>query len=196
MKGSINHKASVFSARKVRNAMLRDFLAADDATERLNGDALFGGIERPIAIAILTAMYQGLGVKMNEEGRGKVKGALDILEGDDIASAAGLWKPLKVTPAILALACFKLKGTPGYPPNSADVRVACEAARDTLLQAYIAAHKVRDKVVMANAILLEFDYAEWERPWLLPVYLPMRSRMLEMLCSYSDSFEAEARSRD
>ena len=148
--GLDHHKASVFAARQVRNVGLCDFLAADAATRQLS-NALSGGIERPVAIAMLTALYRRLGEKMNEEGKGKVEGAMYMLESDDIGRASGLWKPIEVTPAILALACLKLINTSVYSPKPAEVRAACEEARNTLWQAYRVADKLFKQVCKADA---------------------------------------------
>ena len=66
-----------------------------------------------------------------------------------------------------------------YAPKPAKVRAACEEASKALEQAHKAAVEFREKLLKADAILLEFDYAEWSRPWLLPAYHPALVRMLE-----------------
>ena len=58
------------------------------------------------------------------------------------------------------------------------MRVACEEAKKAVWNAYHGAAQVCNQVSKADAILLEFDYAEWERPWLLPQYRPALAMML------------------
>ena len=135
-------ETSVPTARMIRNERLADFLQADAAAVTLF-HARAQTLERAIAIDMLTGLYRALGVKAGDETEAMVEGALSVLLSNDIALASELWRPLKLSPAILSLACRKLIATAIYQPKPAEVHAACEDAGNNLLWAYQAADELR-----------------------------------------------------
>jgi hypothetical protein len=177
----------VAAAIKVRTEeRLREFLEADVAASMLFL-ASNEKLQRPTAVAMVTALYHALGMRLGDETAGLLEGSLDMFEVDEIGRASGLWEPLKVTPATLSLACRKLITTAIYPPKPAELRAACKEAGDNLLWAYQAADELRDSVRKADAVLLHFaPHEEWERPYLTPRLRPALARMLELHDAYGD----------
>ena len=172
-------ETSVPTARMIRNERLADFLQADAAAVTLF-HARAQTLERAIAIDMLTGLYRALGVKAGDETEAMVEGALSVLLSNDIALASELWRPLKLSPAILSLACRKLIATAIYQPKPAEVHAACEDAGNNLLWAYQAADELREYVRRADAVLLQFAPDEWRQPYQTPQYRPALARMLEL----------------
>ena len=175
-----HRKDYVQTAIRVRNERLSEFVQADEARGTLYCAMMMESLEKPVGIAMVTALYHAVGVKLGDETAGMVAGVLDMLEGDEIGRASGLWEPLNVTPAILALASRKLITTSVFPPKPAELRTACKEARDKLFWAQKAADETCEIARKADAVLLEFHRDEWERPWLLPQYRPLLARMLSL----------------
>jgi hypothetical protein len=91
---------------------------------------------------------------------------LDLLEGDDIASASELWRPVNATPAALALACRKLIATSKYVPKPAEVLDAVREAQTELESAKQRCQEVIELLQIADAVMLEFaPREEWIQPW-------------------------------
>jgi hypothetical protein len=165
-----------------RNERLGDFLAA----ERIVDLSVFHKVKRGTAVAMITTLYRSMGAKAGEETAGMLAGALDMIESDDIGEATGLWEPLEVSEVALAIACRKLIATTKFKPQPAELRAACKEAMDVLIFTRDAADRVFETVRRADAILLEFNHAEWERPWRTPQYRPMLAHMLELHDTFGD----------
>jgi hypothetical protein len=178
---SLQHRSGfVATAITVRSdERLAKFLEADLA-DRTLCKALHERLDGAVASKMLSALYRRLGVKAGDETTGLLEGSLDSFGSDDIGRASGLWRPLEVSPAVLALACRKLINTAIYPPKPAEVRAACKEAHDKLFFAQQGAESVVEQVRKADAILLEFAHEQWEQPWLMPQYRPALPRMLEL----------------
>jgi hypothetical protein len=190
MNWSLPHRAhAVCTAKHVRDNTLADFPRANAVARALSWDVHRPNIEQTDAYKMLSALYRRMGVKKSDESQGLLEGSLDMFASDDIGRASGLWKPLNASPAILALACRKLIATAIYPPKPAEVRAACEEARDLLSSAERVADRLVEDVRKADAILLQFDYDEWQRPWLTPQHRPALARMLELHSIYGDESE-------
>jgi hypothetical protein len=190
MNWSLPHRAhAVCTAKHVRDNTLADFLQADAVVGGLCWDARRPRIEQSDAHKLLSALYRRLGMKAGDEMAGLLEGALDMLCGDEIGEASGLWKPLGVSPAILALACRKLIATAIYPPKPAEVRAACKEAADMISSAERVADRLVEDVRKADAILLQFSYDEWERLWIMPQHRPALARMLKFHSTYGDESE-------
>jgi hypothetical protein len=159
-----------------RNKLLRYFNAADQAHNLIayNNHA---GIERNIAAAMISAMLGALGAKGDKEALG---GMIELIEGDAVARATGLWQPLNVTPTILAIACRKLIATSKYVPKPVELAEACREAGGEVARAERYCEELADHVRRCDAMLLEFAPAQWREPYRLPQYETVVQRMLEL----------------
>src|SRR5262249_34244995 len=124
------------------------------------------------------------------EGGEEIAGMLGMIEGTDDPSLAGFWQPMRLSPAGLALACRSLNATATFTPKPSELRAACRKAENNLRWAEEAADQLVDFVRRCDAVLLEFDHAEWERPYLTPAYRPVLGRMLELHAVYGDGSKA------
>jgi hypothetical protein len=189
---NVGSRAAALRSTRSRSVVLRstkslaDFGRANAASLILY-QASFQSLDRKVASAMVGAMLGGFGAKAD---RDVLVAMLDMLEGDEVAIASGLWQPLQVSPAALALACRKLIATATYPPRPGELYAACREARNHLNWAHAAADELVDFVRRTDALLLEFDHAEWERPYLTPQYQPILQRMLELHDIYGDGTEA------
>ena len=120
---SIGHSAGMVPLLiEHRGKFLPLFSRADAASEILSL-AMYQQPDRPMIKAMVGALLGAFGVKADKDLLG---GMVDMLEGDEIAIASGLWKPLNVSPVGLALACRKLIATsPPYPPKPPELYEAC-----------------------------------------------------------------------
>jgi hypothetical protein len=149
-------------------------------------------LTRQTTLAMLTALYAGLGAKRDDE---MFMATLDMFESDDIARALwdleyevsnGVgdvrkrWVPSNVTPAALALACRTLIATSVFPPKPAELRNACIDAARSFGLAYGRASEFCDMVAQVDAILLMNAHEQWERPYLSEQARPVLQRMLKM----------------
>jgi hypothetical protein len=162
-------------------------------------------LDRNMASAMVGAMLSAFGAKADAD---VLAGMLDMLEGgDEIAGMLGmygsedegaesegiladLWQPLELSAAGLALACRSLIASAKFTPKPAELRAACRKAENHLRSAADVADALVDFVRRCDAVLLEFDHAEWERPYLTPEYRPILERMLELHAIYGDDSEA------
>ena len=150
--------------------------------------AMYQQPNREMIKAMVGALLGAFGVKADKDLLG---GMVDMLEGDEIAIASGLWKPLHVSPVGLALACRKLIATsPPYPPKPPELYEACREAENSLGLAQQAADKVVDFVRRCDAVLLEFAHDEWERPYQTPEFRPLLPRMLDLHATWGDGSRA------
>jgi hypothetical protein len=150
-------------ARAERNKWLSRFAAADQAYLVLFHE-LQGAVGRKLAIAMIGALLRALGGKADRDDD-LLDGAVDLLAGDDVAAASGLWEPLRATPATLALGCRMLVATSKFVTKPAEIADACRKARSQLKCAMNAADGLRGYVRRCDALLLQFDREEWARPY-------------------------------
>jgi hypothetical protein len=171
----------------LRDKWLEQFADADlaaGALERIS----WAGIDRNLAIDMLTTLYRSLGAKPDD---GSLAAAIDMFESDALGVASGLWRPMNVTPAMLALACRSLINTCIFPPKPAELRNACREADRAIGYACAAATNFREQVVEVDALLLMQAHDDWERPYLTERYRPILERMLYLhFCSdfYDDKY--------
>jgi len=182
---SLGHSETfVPTARTVRTERLAEFLAADAAAQMLF-NARLQKLERPVAVEMISTLFSAIGIKPGEDSAGMLAGSLDMIESDEIARASGLWRPLAVSPAILALACRKLIATAKWV-KPCELRVACDEAGTNLMWAQQAADGLVDYVRRADAILLAFAPDEWRVPYQTPQFRPVLELMLEKHEIYGD----------
>jgi hypothetical protein len=157
-------------------------------------------VDRGTAIDMVTAMLGAVGAKGDRE---LMLGMLDMLESAPVAEAydmgstmfetggrqrfeeqaqAGeLWLPVEVSAASLALACRHLIGTFRYGQlRPADLHKACRQAGSKLKSALNTCNDLIDFVRRCDAVLLQFDRAEWERPYRALEYHGHLMRLLEL----------------
>jgi hypothetical protein len=121
---------------------LGEFARADEA-EQVLCRAIGESLKHKVAGALVGSMLTGFGAKAVDKFM--IASMVDLLiEGDDIASASELWRPVKASPAILALACRKLIATSTFPPRPAELLAACREASYTLNSAMRAAEDLVD----------------------------------------------------
>lgn len=133
-------------------------------------------VPRQLAIDMLSALLGAFGAKAD---RDIMLGMLDMLEGAELADATELWSPLRVSPVVLALACRQLIATATFPPRAAELHNACGEANYTLGRAQGRCESLLGHVRRCDALLLEFDHTEWQRPYLQnPQYRPVQQRLL------------------
>lgn len=169
-----------------RRKYIRDFWPADRAYLIL-GRKVQESLDRKSAAAMIAAMLGGFGAKTDKD---VLIAMLDMIEGDEIAIASGLWQPLHLSPAGLALACRQLIATAKFVPKPAELHAACREAQNRLHWAHDAADKLVDFVRRCDAVLLQFDHDEWEKPYLTPKDQPVLQRMLDLHDIYGDGSDA------
>jgi hypothetical protein len=171
-----------------RRANLLPLFGQANATALSLAQALCERVDHKLASAMVGQLLAGFGAKPD----GDVLAAMiGMLQGDELAIASGLWQPLHVSPAALALACRKLIAT-GLPywPKPPELYAACRDAGNHLRWAYETADKLVDFLRLCGVLLLEFDHEEWERPYLTPQYRPILQRMLELHGIFGDGSDA------
>jgi hypothetical protein len=169
-------KGMISYASKGRNKLLAKFGPAVSACEVLT-DVLYANLDRKVATAMVSTLLGAFAAKADMD---VLTGMLDMLEGNEIADASGLWRSVQTSPAVLALACRKLIASNTFTPKAAELREACREAYCSLLWASEAAHELADFTRRCDVLLLEFDHKEWERPYLTPQYRPILAKMLEL----------------
>ena len=175
-------KGMVSYATKGREKLLARFGPAVSASEVLAG-ALEVNLDRKVATAMVGTLLGAFAAKADMD---LLAGMIDVLEGNEIADASGLWRSVQTSPAVLALACRKLIASNKFTPKAAELREACHEAYCSLLWAYEAAKELIDFTRRCDVLLLEFDHKEWERPYLTPQYRPILAKMLELHRSEGD----------
>jgi hypothetical protein len=163
-------------AGEMRNKLLPYFVAANQAHNLIAANNSIG-IERKIAVAMVSAMLGALGAKGDKEALG---GMIELIEGDAVARATGLWQPLNLTPAILAIACRKLIATSKFVPKPTELADACREAGREVARAECFCDELVDSVRRSDALLLEFAPDQWRAPYQLPQYQAIVQRMLEL----------------
>jgi hypothetical protein len=134
-------------------------------------------VGRDVAIDMLTALLGAFGAKGDPE---IMLGMLDMLESGTIGEATQMWLPVRMSPVGLALACRQLIATSVHVPRAAELHQACRKAERTLGDAYGICKNLITLVRRCDALLLQFDHAEWEKPYLTPQYRPILPRMLQL----------------
>ena len=119
-----------------RSRHLGEFLVRADQAEQLLSKVLAEPLKTKTAAAMVGALLTAFGMRAN---RFVIAGMVDLLEGDDVAVASELWRPVRASPASLALACRKLMATSTFPPRPAELLAACREANYTLTIAMRAA---------------------------------------------------------
>ena len=163
---------------------MKKFAAADNARTVLF-HAGYQQVDRATAALMVAALLGTFGAKSDKD---LLAGMLDMLEGDEIAIASGLWHPLRVTPAMLAIACRKLIATATFPPRPAELYAACREASRSLRSAHDACDGLCDYVRRLDAVLLQFAPEQWREPYLTAQYRPIVQRMLSLHECFGDGF--------
>jgi hypothetical protein len=145
-----------------------------------------GVVGRDVAIDMLTAMLGAFGAKGDRE---VMLGMLDMLESGTIGETTEMWLPVRVSPVGLALACRQLIATSIHVPRAAELHQACRKAESTIGEAIGRSEDLVDFVRRCDALLLQFDHAAWEAPYLTPQYRPILERMLDLHRIYGDGSE-------
>jgi hypothetical protein len=179
-------KGMISYASKGREKLLAKFGLAVSASEVL-ANVLYANLDRKVATVMVSALLGAFAAKADMD---VLTGMLDMLEGNEIADASGLWRSVQTSPAVLALACRKLIASNTFTPKAAELREACREAYCSLLWAFEAAHELVDFTRRCDVLLLEFDHKEWERPYLTPQYRPILAKMLELHRSEGDGSDA------
>jgi hypothetical protein len=184
------HSAGMAShLRERRDRLLPLFMRAEAASSILL-DAYSEKLDRKTASAMVGALLAGFGAKPDPD---VLAAMLDALEGgEELAGMTGmiegadqqLWRPTRVSPASLALACKGLVATATFPPRAAELLAACRKTDMRLMWAQEACEKLVDYVRRCDAVLLEFDLAGWARPY--AENRPVLERMLRLHDIYGD----------
>jgi hypothetical protein len=175
-------------AQEQRAKYLPQFASADAGRLALR-DARRESLDRATAVEIVGAILAAFGAKADKD---LLAAMIDVLEGNEIARASGLWQPVDLSPAVLALARCKLIATKEFPPRPAELHAACLEASKALREADAVCDEMANCVQRCDAVLLEFAHDEWRRPYLMPQYRPLLPRMLELhdICGDgSDDFD-------
>jgi hypothetical protein len=167
----------VLKAREWRNRWLSIFDEADRARCALGIEIIERRVDPEMASAMVGAMFDAVGAKWDEK---LLAGILDMISADEIGAMTGLWEPLKLSPAMLALGCRKAAYTLKFNIKPADVRECFIEARSCMVRAKRAAEDICRFVVRCDAVLLQFDHSEWERPYQTPEYRALLPRMLTL----------------
>jgi len=180
-----HRKEHVTLAKEERDRLIKKFGGACDAHRMLN----LASRESPDhdqAAAMVADLLGAYGQKIE---RRMLAGMLAVLGGDRIA-VSGLWKPTNISVASLGLACLTLLTNNKFLPKPAELHAACIEAHRLLKQAEQAAKDLVDHVRRCDAVLLDFDHDEWERPYLTPEFAPILRRMLDLHIMQGDGSEA------
>lgn len=190
------HSANIARFVRERRERLLPLFGKADAAAPILAQARCEWLDRKTSSAMITSMLGAFGAKPDPD---VLAGHLDLLEGgDEIAvmlgmhggegndAVARLWQPLQLSPVVLALACRALIASATFTPKPAELRAACMKAECHLKWGQEAAEKLVDYVRRVDAVLLEFDHNEWERPYLTPTFRPLLPRMLELHEIYGD----------
>jgi hypothetical protein len=167
-------------ASEIRSLMLPRFADVDRAACALFTELSVRELQHADAVAMVTALFRGLGMKAGDDSKGLLAGCIDMLRSDAIGLTTGLWKPLGATPVVLALAVRKMFQTTKFPPKPCELREVCAAVRHRLALDHAYAQQWLDKMLDADIVLLEFDRVAWQSAWLDPQFHPLLSRALEL----------------
>jgi hypothetical protein len=178
----------VHKARIERDKRLPLFAAAEQ-TRLCFGQILgwYGNepmqVERSQAADILGALAGAFGQRAEHD---IVSAMVDMLANGDVVNLlSDLWeekptKPLRAAPITLALACRRLISRATYPPRPSEIENACRDVNYGFGVAGRICESLVNVVRAYDAVLLEFDRDEWERPYLTPQYRPVLRHMLEL----------------
>ena len=185
----------------------------DGGTVRYQWSEPVNKVDRGVAIDMVTVLLGAVGAKGD---RDLIFGMLDMLESGPVAEAYGMgstmfetggrqqfeeqaqagemWLPVEVSPASLALACRQLISTFRYGQlRPADLHKACRQADSKLRGALNRCNDLIDFVRRCDAVLLQFDHAEWERPYRTLAYRGHLMRLLEL---HEDHLKPDWRKED
>jgi hypothetical protein len=174
-------------ADEQRDKLLPLLGKADIAAEILFG-AMKQRPDRRTSTAMVGAMLSAFAAKPDPD---VLTGMLDMLEGgEEIAGMLGMLGGTAAEPPVttagLALACRGLIASATFTPKPTELRAACHKAECHLKWARETTDKLVDFVRRCDALLLEFDHEQWERPYLTPELRPVLERMLELHMIYGD----------
>lgn len=174
-------------AIEYRDAWLPQFQAADVAA-----CTLYRALTTPIghrpAAAMISQMYAAIGVKPK---RPMLEAVLDLVFADDVVRACGwplpqpeaepvAWEPINATPTTVSLAARMLIASARFEPRPSEVRQAVIHAGRQVTMAQQEAARLRDAVLELDAVLLQRDHDEWQRPYLTKRFRPLLERMLAL----------------
>jgi hypothetical protein len=171
-------------AREARARWLAE-LAPAWAAHSLLREACYRSPTREESSVLVAIMLGAFAVKPDE---GVLNGMLDVLESDEVATVTGL-EPLHVSLVGLVMACRKLIRMSKFTPKPAELAEACLETERELWRARVGTERLEQYLQKRDAILLEFDHDEWERPYQTPQYRPILRRMLELHDTYGDGSE-------
>ncbi len=180
-------RSMVAQAKEAHSKYLAKFGAAERARRVLSVAIRWDPPQRKTAGAMVGALLGGFGAKAD---RNVLAAMLDMLSSDQIGIGSGLWQPMYLSSASLALACRKLMVTSKFTPKPAELHDACVEAHRKLHGAHSVLEEFTDYVRRCDAVLLEFDHAEWQRPYRTSEHQPILEEMLRLHAICGDGSNA------
>jgi hypothetical protein len=158
-----------------RNAWLPLFAEADTARCALFR-ALTTPLDHALAVQLLARLFAAHGLKGATKAAA-VRSMLDAFDDDIVVRATACagdacrndddcaWQPLRLTPAVLDLACKKMRGLRTFVPKVAEVRAAIHEAERMIVLRYKAAEEFCEMFLEVDRVLLQHDRAAWLQPY-------------------------------